>query len=468
MRFNALVRATVVSALIFAQAGPVLAAGDFFSSNVIADVAEREGKKVVNIVAQSRGRSVGVPMYDPFLDRLFQFRQNIIPPRRGEGSGVIIDAKGRILTNEHVVEGAEQLKVTLSDGRSYSAKAKGVSHENDLAILEIDDADFKPPFPAENVATLGDSNGLRVGEWVIAIGSPFSLQRTVTAGIVSALGRELHIDSSRQYNNLIQTDASINPGNSGGPLFNIKGEVIGINTAINPMGQGLGFAIPINLAKKISQDIVNYGKVHRSWIGAEVQPMSQLLAKRLGLDRPHGAVITRVVSGGPADRGGLKPRDVVLRLNGTSIDTPSQLVEMVQATAADTRVELVILRDGKELTVPVAVGLMGKDTGKESETKESARPEQSGFGLMLRTLTGADRQRLGIPSEVSGLLVTQVTEGSRAARLNVQTGDVIYEINGTKVTTLDAFDKLRDSLSEADGIVLGIYRGGYWLYVSER
>ncbi|MBI3894082.1 MAG: trypsin-like peptidase domain-containing protein [Candidatus Wallbacteria bacterium] len=468
MRIRELLRTAVPVVASLYLGGAALASGDFFSSNVIADVAEKQGKTVVNIVAQSRGKSVGVPFYDPYLDRLFQFQQNIIPPRRGEGSGVLIDAKGLVLTNEHVVEGAEQLKVTLADGTAYAAKVKGVGHENDLAILEISDPDFKAPLPEENIAKLGDSNKLRVGEWVIAIGSPFSLQRTVTAGIVSALGRELHIDADRQYNNLIQTDASINPGNSGGPLFNINGEVIGINTAINPMGQGLGFAIPINLAKKISQDIVSYGKVQRSWLGAEVQPMSQLLARRLGLDRPGGAVITRIVAGSPAEKAGLKPRDVVLKFEDTRVSTPSQLVEMVQATAGDTRVTLTVQRDGKELSVPVTVGKMNREGATRPSSEEKETADSKGFGIVLKVLGSSDRQRLNIPEEVSGLLVSQVADGSRAARLGVQTGDVIYEINGTKVTSLAVFDKVRGALKDDDGIVLGIYRGGYWLYVSER
>ncbi len=468
---RASLRGFSVLVLALVASGTASAAADIFGSNVIADVAEQQSKTVVNIVAQTQGKSVPRAFYDPFLDRLYRFHQNIVPPRRGEGSGVIFDAKGLIITNEHVVEGADILKVSLSDGRTYSAKVRGLATENDLAVIEIADPEFKPPLAGEVVAKLGDSDRLRVGEWAIAIGSPFSLEKTVTVGVVSALGRELHLDSNRQYNNLIQTDASINPGNSGGPLFNIKGEVIGINTAINPMGQGLGFAIPINLAKKVAGDIVSTGRVNRSWLGAEVQPVSQALARQLGLDRPFGAMITRLVPGGPADRSGLQPRDTVLQYNGTSIEKPTQLVEMVQATPVDTKAKVSILRGGQKLDLQVTIGDMSKAAAVEAPTGGSA-PADTGssgeFGLSIKELTPQDRGKLGLPSDIFGLLVTEVRPGSRAARLGVQVDDVIYELNGSKVQTMADFQTLRDGLKTADDVVLGIYREGYWLYVSER
>jgi serine protease Do len=460
--------------LAFVATGPAGAAGDVFGSNIIADVAEQQSKTVVNIVAQTQGKSIPRSFYDPFLDRLYRFHQNIVPPRKGEGSGFIFDARGLIITNEHVVSGADILKVSLWDGRTFSAKVRGLATENDLAVLEISDPDFKPPLGNEVVAKLGDSDRLRVGEWAIAIGSPFSLEKTVTVGVVSALGRELHLDSKRQYNNLIQTDASINPGNSGGPLFNLRGEVIGINTAINPMGQGLGFAIPINLAKKIAGDIVATGKVNRSWLGAEVQPVSQALAKQLGLERPFGAMITRLVPGGPAERAGLQPRDTVLHYNGTSIERPGQLVEMVQATPVNAKSKLSILRAGQKLELEVTIGDMGKPGRVEAtEDRKGVDPSAAAgstgeFGLSIRELTPQDRAKLGLPSDILGLLVTEVRPSSRASRLGVQVDDVIYELNGAKLRNMAAFQALREGLKTADDVVLGIYREGYWLYVSER
>ncbi|MBI4871752.1 MAG: trypsin-like peptidase domain-containing protein [Candidatus Riflebacteria bacterium] len=464
-RIRSLGRLVLISLLVATTSG---FAADIFSSDTIADVTEKQTRTVVNIVAATKGKSVPSLFYDPFLNQLFRFKQNVIPPRRGEGSGVIIDGKGLILTNEHVVEGADILKVTLWDGTSYDAKIRGTARENDLAIVELSDPEFKAPLPPDNVARLGDSNKLRVGQWVIAMGSPFGLQRTVTVGVVSALGRELHIDESRQYNNLIQTDASINPGNSGGPLFDLRGEVIGINTAINPMGQGLGFAIPINLAKKISQDIVTTGKVSRSWLGAEIQDVSQALSRQLGLDRPYGVRITRVVPGSPAEKAGLSARDVILKFEGTSIDKPSQLVELVQSTPAGAPVTISILRDGKQADVRVTIGDLGKDTAATSGQVERPTTKTGEFGLALRQPTASDREHFNIPDEVTGLVVTDVREDSRAARLGVQVGDVIYEINGTKVATMAEFDRAKPEVKENADIVLGIFRNGYWLYVSER
>ncbi len=463
---NAVVLVLILGTLTSGIAG----ATDFFSGNVIAEVAEKQSKTVVNIVAQTRGKSVPRAYYDPFLDRLFRGHQNIIPPKKGEGSGFIVDPEGLILTNEHVVQGADAIKVTFFNGRAYKAKVKGISHEHDLALLQIEDRRFTGKLDDEMVAKLGDSNKIRVGEWVIAIGSPFSLEKTVTAGIVSALGRELHLDKTRRYNNLIQTDASINPGNSGGPLFNIRGEVIGINTAINPMGQGLGFAIPINLAKKIKEDIVLHGKVQRSYLGAQIQPVDQLLADQLGLDRPYGVVVTRLIQGGPGDRAGLRPRDVILEYNSVPIDQPSQLVEMVQATPAGQTRDLEVLRDGRRLTLKALIGIMDPDASQRKPTRQSRRPKQAseGFGVTLRQLTSSDLSRLQLPSDIRGLLVADVESGSRAARMGVQERDIIYEINGSSMNTIRDFNRIKSKLTPSAPVVLGIYREGYWLYLTER
>ena len=251
--------------------------------------------------------------------RLF-FHPPIQPrTKAGEGSGVITSRDGLILTNSHVVNEADEIVVTLADGRKFNATLDNQNPVVDLALLRIEDASFNGNLSSEYVAALGNSDDLKVGEWVIAIGSPFSLEGTVTAGIVSAKGRNLGQSKSLNYGNLIQTDASINPGNSGGPLLNLDGKVVGINTAINPNGQGLGFSIPINLARRMISDVEQFGEIQQSWLGVAVQDVTQNIAAYLGLDIPKGALIQKVIDGTPAQEAGLTAGDVILKVNSLEI-----------------------------------------------------------------------------------------------------------------------------------------------------
>lgn len=464
----AVLLAALLASLTVVAAAP---AADIYASNTIADVVERVSPTVVNIVAVTAARVQRNPLYGhPFFDQFFSFQwQNVIPPQRGEGSGFLVDRNGTILTNAHVVEGGDTIQVTLSDNRKYDARIKGISTRVDLAVLEIDDPDFKP-LPHNMVAQYGDSDAIRVGEWVIAIGSPFSLEKTVTAGIVSATGRQLHISRERQYNNLIQTDASINPGNSGGPLFNIQGKVIGINTAINAAAQGIGFAIPINLARKIAGDIVKYGHVKRTWLGVEIQPVNQALARQLGLEKPIGVAVTRVVPGSPADKAGLEAQDILLTFDGTEILSPSELVEQIQEQRPGTKVTFSILRNGSRKTVQATVGeLDSEDVSRnavEGEGKFRVRGA-SGFGIVVRNITPADRRAENLPSKLKGVLISGVDRGSRAAALGLRQGDIILKINRSRIRDLRDFEKAVDQIRDDRGLLLSIYRDGYRLYVAD-
>jgi serine protease Do len=346
-------------ALMLTVLGGSLEASVNFGDNRIAEIVDSSASSVVNILVHSNQQR---QMQIPFRNGIFHFFAPGIrtPQRRGEGSGVIYDSSGLILTNHHVVKGADKITVTLSDGRKLSAVIEAENPESDLALLKLKDPMFSGSLEPKFVAKLGNSDRLRVGEWVIAIGSPFSLDGTVTAGIVSARGRNLNLGPQARYNNLIQTDASINPGNSGGPLLNLEGEVIAINTAINPQGQGLGFAIPINLAKRMIGDVSRFGRIQHSWLGVRVQDVKQELLPYLGLDSPHGALVELVIVDTPAARAGLKPRDVILEIDGQKVRNKDILIQKIQEIPAGKEVLLKIQRQGSPMDLRVTLEVRGK------------------------------------------------------------------------------------------------------------
>ena len=330
----------------------VQAAG--FGPHTIADVAEEVSPSVVNIAVSNK----------PSASKTNAPRkwQKWRPKRQegGEGSGFFLDREGRILTNHHVVEGGTHFDVTLFDGRRFIATLVGSDLQTDLAVIKLSDDAFAPPLPEKCVAKLGNSDKLRVGEWVVAIGSPYRLQRTVTAGIISALGRYIPTSESRRYNNLIQTDASINPGNSGGPLVDLKGHVIGVNAAVRIQGQGLGFAIPVNLARKIKDDILAVGRVRRSWLGITFEPMTNKLSRRLKLPRPYGVIVKSVTKGSPAGVAGLNSADIILVVDGHEIENHSQLVEQIQETPIGHSIEVTVLRGRKKIKRTVKIRERGQ------------------------------------------------------------------------------------------------------------
>ncbi|CCO08696.1 S1C family serine protease [Desulforamulus hydrothermalis] len=314
--------------------------------NTIADIVEKAGPAVVKITTVVEVGGYQNPLFnDPFFRQFFGLRPE--PQyQSGLGSGFIISKDGYILTNEHVIEGAQKISVLVKGHKKpFAAKLVGADPALDLAVLKIDGSDLP-------VLTLGDSNRIRVGNWVIAIGSPFGLEDTVTIGVISAKERPLEIDN-RTFEHLLQTDASINPGNSGGPLLNLNGEVIGINTAINAQAQGIGFAIPTSTVKEVINELIEQGKVKRPWIGVQIQPVTPDIANYLGYEGSAGAVVYGVVAGGPAHKAGLRQGDIILSIDGSKVATPDELIKIIQKKKAGSHIVLEVYRQGKTIKVTV-------------------------------------------------------------------------------------------------------------------
>jgi len=325
-------------------------------SDSIADIAETVGPAVVNIdtvrMVTTQFPSFEDPIFKRFFGREFEeFRRTI--PQKGTGSGFIINQEGYVLTNEHVVRKADKIKVTLSDGREFDGEVIGSDVTSDMAIVKIK-ADHLP------TVTLGNSDELRVGEIVIAIGNPYGLQQTVTMGVVSAKGRSIPTGiEGHIYRNFIQTDTAINPGNSGGPLLNIKGEVVGINTAIIPYAQGIGFAIPINIAKKNIDDLINLGKVRRSWLGVYIQEVTPEIAKQFGLpEDAKGVLVGDVVKDSPAEEAGIKRGDIIIKVNDEEVNSPGELQDKIRDIDIGEKANIEIMRDGKAIRFIVKIGEM--------------------------------------------------------------------------------------------------------------
>lgn len=347
------------------------------------------------------------------------------------GSGFLIDPSGRILTNNHVVRDAREITVTLLDKRSFHAKVVGQDQATDVAIIQINSSGNFPVLP------LGDSDAIRIGDWAIAIGNPLGeLQGTVTAGIVSAKGRSsLNImGGGPDYQDFIQTDASINFGNSGGPLMNIRGEVIGINTAINASGQGIGFAIPINLARHIADQLVSHGKVVRGYMGVQPGELTPDLAESFGLKSTEGVVISQVVDGSPAARAGLKEGDIVVAFDGRRVKDVTDFRLKVADASVDKRVRVDVLRNGQPRTFVVTlanrdVSLASQQRGGESESGQPGESSTQDLGLRVRTMTEQERSEIGH----TGVIVQDVASGSQAEDRNIEAGDVVLEVNGQAV-----------------------------------
>ena len=382
--------------------------------------------------------------FDDFFDRFFQGQPQQKRKTSSLGSGFIIDHEGHILTNDHVVNGADEIEVKLSDGRSFPAKVIGSDNKLDLALVKVDSKDSLP------VAPLGDSEKLQVGEWVMAIGNPFGLEQTVTAGIVSAKGRVI---GAGPYDDFIQTDASINPGNSGGPLFNADGEVVGINTAIIARGQGIGFAIPVNMAKQVISQLKETGHVTRGWLGVSVQEISDELAESFGLKEKKGALVAEVIGGSPAEKAGIKRGDIILSFNGKKVDDLHDLPRLVAATPVDKEVEMELFRDGKKIEINVTIGKMDDD-GKGGSTPQA----EGEFGLTLRDITHELADQFGLET-TEGVLVVAVDPEGAATDSNLRAGDVIAEVNGSPVRSVSDFRELTGKIKTGAIMRLGVQRG---------
>jgi len=429
------------------QAEPAVPAPDGFrpGSEFLADLAEKLLGSVVNIsTSQKIESSRSIPMPDipegspfrDFFEDFFDRQGQPDRPRRVQslGSGFVIDAAGTIITNHHVIEDADEIVVNFSDGTKLSAELVGRDPKTDLAMLRV-----KPAAPLKAVS-FGDSDTARVGNWVMAIGNPFGLGGTVTVGIISARNRNIDVGP---YDNFIQTDASINLGNSGGPLFNLKGEVIGINTAIfsrSGGSVGIAFAVPSNLAKTVVAQLAEYGETRRGWLGVRIQEVTEEIAESLGMDRARGALIAGVNDDGPAAGSGIEPGDVVISFDGRSVIEMRDLPRIVADTEPDKEVDVVILRDGEERMFKVVTGRL-EESERTEAAEEKDQPQEGAesvtlLGLELAPMSDELRQQYKIGEKVDGVVVTAVAPDSNAAERGIAPGIVIVEVAQERVKTL--------------------------------
>src|SRR5438093_639149 len=413
-------------------------------------VADRVTPAVVNVSTVSKRPAPGSGddperfreyFGEEFFERYFKRRSPRDEPR-ASGSGVIVDPKGYILTNNHVIENAQDITVRLSDGRKFTAKLVGRDPQTDLAVLKVE---APSPLPA---AERGDSDHLRVGQWAIAIGNPFGLDRTVTVGIISATARNRV--GVATYENFIQTDASINPGNSGGPLLNLDGKVIGINTAIVAAGQGIGFSIPINQAKEVMRQLIASGRVVRGWLGIAIQDVTDELAGTFGVK--EGVLVAEVMKGGPAEAAGVRQGDVIVELNGAPIKEVPELQRRVAAVAPGQPVRLKVIRERKPVALSVTVTEMPAE-----EPVLAGAPDEESWGLGVEPLSGEAAAQLGL-TIAGGLLVTDVVTGGPADRAGLRRGDVIVEVGKKPVADPAALFRMLAQLKPGDRVLVFVQR----------
>lgn len=435
--------------------------------NTFVEVAKRVSPSVVSI--RSERTITGQPLpfgedffkgtpFEDFFEEYFKGRGE--SPRRrkqmGEGSGVIVDSKGYILTNNHVVAGADKLTIRLYDGRELKGTVRGTDPKTDLAVVQVEAKDLP-------IAKLGDSDKIQVGEWAIAIGSPFGLEKTVTVGVISAMGRAGL--GTGTYEDFIQTDASINPGNSGGPLVNINGEVIGINAMIILPGQGIGFAIPINLAKRIMAELIETGKVTRPWVGIGVQNLTSELRKSFKLKGEEiGALIGQVYEGSPAEKAGLKPGDLIVEVDGVKIKDSQDVVREVLKKKVGQKIQMVVLRDGRRVGIPVITAQMPS----EPEKRVSVRPEmKEWFGLRVTSVTPEIAKQLGL-TKAEGVVIEGVELGSVAQMAGLRRGDVILEVNRQTIKDENDYRRAMEKAETKEGVLFLVNRRGSTFYVVLR
>jgi serine protease Do len=434
------------------------------TNQAMAEVVSAVKPSIVNISSTKTVKTHGFrsPFFnDPFFNRFFgdQFG-HLDKPREykqsGLGSGVIVNEDGYILTNNHVIKDADEIVVKLSDKREFKGKVVGTDPKTDLAVVRID-ADDLP------VIKIGDSYDLKVGETVIAIGNPYGLSQTVTSGIVSAKGRA-NVGIA-DYEDVIQTDAPINPGNSGGALVNIKGELVGINTAIFSTSggyQGIGFAIPANMAKSVMKSLIKEGKVTRGWLGVSIQPVSEDIAEHFKLKEQKGALVAEVVEDSPAEKAGIKRGDVILKYDGKYVDGPDHLKNMVAATLPDSKIETIVSRDGKEKIIPVKIG----ELPSELKIASGAFDYDNVLGgVSVQDINPDLRKSLDIPKRVSGVIVNTVDADSKAAGA-LKKEDVIMEINRKNIRNTGDYRKAVSKIRSGDGVLLLLYRSGSMIYVT--
>jgi serine protease Do len=396
---------------------------------------------------QFKSNPFGVPdQFRDFFGRKFDNPRQPEFKQPGQGSGFIIDSAGYIVTNNHVVDNANKIKVILRNEKEYDAEIVGRDPVTDIALIKIEAKEKLPTVP------MGSSESLKVGEWVAAIGSPFGLEHTVTAGIVSAKGRVI---GSGPYDDFIQTDASINPGNSGGPLINMRGEIVGINTMIIAGGSGIGFAIPIDLAKDIVSQLKTDGEVTRGWLGVTIQDLKGDLASYYGVKEKSGVLVASVVPGDPADQAGIQPKDIITKVDGKEVTTSRDLTNLAAKLGVGDTAEITVSRKGQTKTFDVKVGRRPLTLAAASEDQ---RPESKGeFGFEVTELTPEIVKRFNI-EETKGVIVVNVAPDGKAMAAGVQQGDLIIEINRENVSTVKDFKELIDRHKKDGGINLLVKR----------
>lgn len=456
--------------LMFAQTTSARSLPDF------TELVEENSGAVVNISttsepkARSRG-GFGSPFDQRQFEQLPEFFQDFFggrqspfggppggsAPRQSMGSGFIVSSDGYVLTNNHVVEGADEIIVRLNDRRELPAKLIGTDPRSDMAVLKIEDGDDLP------VVKIGQSRDLKVGEWVLAIGSPFGFDYTVTAGIVSALGRSL---PSENYVPFIQTDVAINPGNSGGPLFNLDGEVIGINSQIYTRSggfMGVSFAIPIDDAMNVFRQLRDKGSVARGWLGVLIQEVNRDLAESFGLKRPRGALVAEVMAGSPAEEAGLQAGDIVLEYEGDDVTLSSDLPPMVGRTPVGESASMVVMRGGEKITMDVEIGRLPEDGGESQSAPENneSNSSSSPLGMKIEPLPAEISESWGIPG---GVIVAEVGRGP-ALDAGIRPKDVITELNRKRIHSVDDFEEAVESLPDGSAVSVRVVRQGRAIYL---
>ena len=429
----------------------------------LAELSSKISPAVVNVIVNFEGSSGG-------LEGLFGEERGAGPGATAQGSGFIIHPSGYVLTNHHVVAGASRIKVRMNDKREFEARVVGVDPETDVALMKITSAPSKTRFPT---LALGNSDQVRVGQQVLAVGNPLGLNHTVTSGIVSALGRKNLAPSGKDIAaDFIQTDASINPGNSGGPLLGLDGAVIGINTAINRQGQGIGFAIPINIVRSLLPQLERKGFVVRSWLGIRVQSIDPLLARSFGLKDRQGALVTEVLDNSPASRAGFKSGDVILTVNAAPVTDADRLPLLISTIEAGHKVPVALLREGKPASLDVTLEALpnqdpprapaGRDAARDSgDAPDDARP----LAIDVKTLTDQLARQLGA-AQGTGVVVTRVGDQSPAQTTGLRARDVIVEVDGDSVGAPADFQKLTEPLKVGQVVRFKLIRGGRVIYVA--
>lgn len=465
--------------LVSAQAYAKTTRADMSNDNAILD---RSSKAFVNVVKKVKPAVVHIKvekttsskfegsdqfeeMFNhPFFEQFFgpNFRQQRPQKeykQRGQGSGFIISKDGFILTNNHVVEGADTIKVILSDDRDFDAKVIGTDPQSDVALIKIEDPSNLPVIP------LGDSSKLEPGEWVIAIGNPFGLSQTVTVGVVSATGR--NSVGINEYEDFIQTDAAINPGNSGGPLLNTSGEVIGINTALfSRTGgyMGIGFAIPINMAKSIESQLQKHGKVTRGWLGVVIQNVDRDLAESFGLEKAEGILVSEVTEDSPASAAGLEQGDVIVKLDNQKLEDVSDLRNRIAMLPPDTKAILHIQRGGREKMLQITIGQQPESFGNQTKNANKKQDSLDQYGLTLQELTPELAERFDYDRK-SGLIISDVESGSPAATAGLKPGYLVEEINRQPVRSIKDLNKVLQQGANTEKILLRVRSGSYSTYI---